>query len=51
MTELNAADGTWIQTLSGGNYGFNHPYGIAADRSHVWVANNAGQSVTELTVN
>ena len=33
---------------SGGNYGFSQPYGIAADGTHVWVANYAAASVTEL---
>ena len=38
------------RTLSGGNYGFSGPYDIAADGTRVWVANNTGHSVTELTV-
>jgi Protein kinase domain len=47
LTELNSSDGTRIRTLSGGSYGFNGPYGIADDGTHVWVANDGG-SVTEL---
>ena len=48
VTELNASDGSWVQTLSGGSYGFNAPYAIAVDGAHVWVANSSGDSVTEL---
>ncbi len=32
----------------GGSYGFDDPEVIAADGTHVWVANQAGDSVTEL---
>ena len=35
--------------LSGGSYGFSNPAGIAADGTHIWVANAGGYSVTELT--
>ena len=48
VTELNASDGSWVQTLSGGSYGFNAPYAIAVDSTHVWVADANGDSVTEL---
>jgi serine/threonine-protein kinase len=34
--------------LSGGSYGFSNPAGIAADGTHIWVANAGGYSVTEL---
>lgn len=51
MTELDSSDGSWLQTLSGGSYGFNHPAGIAFDGYHLWVANTAGNSVTELAAN
>jgi DNA-binding beta-propeller fold protein YncE len=37
-----------VQTLSGGSYGFNYPYGVAFDGSHIWVTNYVGNSVTEL---
>lgn len=47
VTEFNAADGKWIQTLRGGSYGFDRPIGIAFDGSHLWVANSSGDSVTE----
>jgi len=52
VTELNAADGSWVATLTGGCYNFDGPRGIAVDGSHIWVANSginqAGGSVTEL---
>lgn len=48
VTELDASDGTWISTLSGGSYGFSEPYGIGFDGTDIWVANNGdGDSVTE----
>jgi DNA-binding beta-propeller fold protein YncE len=31
------------------SYGFNDPYGIASDGTHVWVANFGGGSVSELS--
>ena len=34
--------------LSGGSYGFNYPYGITYDGSHLWIANTRGNSVTEV---
>jgi hypothetical protein len=37
-----------VATLSGGRYHFNDPQSIAAVGGHVWVANYAGDSVTEL---
>jgi serine/threonine protein kinase/cold shock CspA family protein len=48
VTELNASNGTWIQTLSGSKYQFNDPTGIADDGTHVWIGNANGYSVTEL---
>ena len=52
MSELNASDGSWVQTLSGGCYNFDSPAAIAVAGSHVWVANShidqTGGSVTEL---
>jgi hypothetical protein len=52
VTELNAADGSWVATLTGGCYNFDSPRGIAVEGSHVWVANRStsqtGGSVTEL---
>jgi DNA-binding beta-propeller fold protein YncE len=50
VTELNASDGSWVQTLSGGSYGFNNPFGVAFDGSHIWVTNWSGNSVTELSI-
>ena len=34
--------------LSGGNYGFNFPHGVAFDGTHVWISNEGANSVTEL---
>jgi hypothetical protein len=48
VTELNASNGSWVQTLSGGSYGFNAPVAVAFDGTHIWVANENGASVTEL---
>ena len=48
VTVLNAGDGSWVQTLSGGSYGFDYPFGVAFDGSHIWVTNGVGNSVTEL---
>ena len=48
LTELNASDGSWVRTLSGGSYGFNGPLGVAFDGTHLWVTNYTGSSVTEL---
>ena len=52
VTELNAGDGSWMATLTGGCYNFDSPRGIAVGGSHIWVASSditpAGGSVTEL---
>ena len=48
VTELNASNGSWVRTLSGGSYGFNHPEGVAFDGTHLWAANVYGDSVTEI---
>ncbi len=49
VTELDAATGKVLRTLSGGNYAFNAPEAVAFDGSHIWVANIAGNAVTEIT--
>ena len=43
VTERDASDGTWVQTLLGVSYGFNYPFGVAFDGSHLWVTNVGGQ--------
>jgi DNA-binding beta-propeller fold protein YncE len=48
VTELNASDGSWVRTVSGGSYGFSAPDAIAFDGAHLWVTNHGGGSVTEL---
>ena len=45
---MSANDGSWVQTISGGSYGFDAPYGITYDGSDLWVTNVFGNSVTEL---
>jgi hypothetical protein len=49
VTELNASNGDWIQTIGGSSYGFNQPSGIADDGKHIWITNTRGDSVTELS--
>ena len=48
VTELDASDGRWVQTLSGGERGINGPAAITAAGTDVWVANYSSNSVTEL---
>ena len=45
VAPANAATGT---VLAGGSYGFSYPHGIAFDGAHVWITNEAGNSVTEV---
>jgi hypothetical protein len=47
VTELNASDGSAVQNLSGGSYGFVQPRAIAFDGTHLWVPNYSGNSITE----
>jgi hypothetical protein len=47
VTELNAATGDPVRVLTGTRYQFTNPIAIAADRTHVWIANEVGDSVTE----
>jgi len=50
VTEMNASDGSWVQTLSGPQFDFGsyvslfgyRPEGIAADGDRVWVADPDG---------
>ena len=51
VTELNAGDGSLVQTLSGDRYGFDYPAYpalIAVDGADVWIASRTGSSLTEL---
>jgi hypothetical protein len=48
VTELNAADGSWVRTLSGRRYGFDFPGPMTVTGADVWVVNGLGDSVTEL---
>jgi DNA-binding beta-propeller fold protein YncE len=49
VTELNARDGSWVQTLYDGEEQFGGAQAIAADGAHVLVAGNTG-ALTELTI-
>jgi len=49
VTELNASNGDWIQTLGGSAYGFDQPIGILDDGKHIWITNTLGDSLTELS--
>lgn len=42
VTELNASNGNWVQTLSGGSYAFRAPSAIAFDGTHLWATNSSG---------
>jgi serine/threonine protein kinase len=48
----NTANGkpALVAVYSASRYGFQDPDGIAADGTHLWIANYAGNSVTELNV-
>ncbi|MGD0605117.1 MAG: hypothetical protein ABSA53_16150 [Streptosporangiaceae bacterium] len=48
VTELNAGDGSLVQTLSGGRYGFDYPAAIAVNGADVWIASLEDSSLTEL---
>lgn len=48
VTELDASDGAWVQTLTANNYGFDYPWGIAFDGSHIWVADSEENVVTDI---
>ena len=48
VTEINASDGSWVRTVSGGSYGFGNPNGIVFADNHLWVPNYTKDSVTEL---
>ena len=49
VTEINSSDGSWVQTLSGGNYGFSKPEQMTFDGSHLWITNTDANSVTEIS--
>ncbi len=48
VTEVNANDGSLVQTLSGGSYGFAGVSDIVFDGLHLWITNGSGDSVTEV---
>ena len=48
VTELNAATGHLVRTISGSAEAFNWPIGVAAHDGDVWIANLYGNSITEI---
>ena len=48
VTEVSASNGSLVQTISGGAYGFDAPYDITSDGTNLWVTNAFGNSVTEV---
>ncbi|HEY3907324.1 MAG TPA: hypothetical protein VGM14_25700 [Streptosporangiaceae bacterium] len=48
VDEVSPSSRTIIRSLSGGSYGFNSPFGMAAGDGDVWVLNTGDASVTEI---
>src|SRR5579863_786176 len=48
VDEVSPSSRTIIRSLSGGSYGFNSPFGMAAGGGDVWVLNTGDASVTEI---
>jgi DNA-binding beta-propeller fold protein YncE len=48
VTEITPSNGSLVQLLGDGSYGFNEPAGIAFDSTRLWVTNEQGNSVTEI---
>ncbi len=48
VDEVSPSSRTIIRSLSGGSYGFNSPFGMAAGGGDVWVLNTGDDSVTEI---
>jgi hypothetical protein len=46
-TPVGATPGALVRVISAPRYHFVTPNGIASDGTHLWVANEGGQSVTE----
>ena len=49
VTELSAATGEVVRTISGSNFDFDYPQSVSSDGTDVWVYNDDGYSVTELS--
>jgi hypothetical protein len=49
LTELNAADGSWVRTLSGRRLGLDSPSWIAAYGNYLWVVNEPADGNWSLT--
>jgi hypothetical protein len=37
VTELSASTGKLVKVMSGSRYGFDEPYAVSSDGTHVWV--------------
>ncbi len=48
LTEVDAADGSLVRTVSGASYGFDQPEALLMSGGDLWVANAAGDSLTEV---
>ncbi|HEX9035181.1 MAG TPA: hypothetical protein VF834_25345 [Streptosporangiaceae bacterium] len=44
---LIGTDGAFVQNILGPQYGFDHPFGIIASRTQIWVTNPRANSVSE----
>jgi DNA-binding beta-propeller fold protein YncE len=49
LVEIDSSTGS-VKTLSGSSFGFDCPYAVTSDGTHVWVANEAGNSVSDVDV-
>jgi DNA-binding beta-propeller fold protein YncE len=49
VTELSETTGALVKVIRGSSYGFDFPDAIASDGTHLWVANEVGDSVTEFS--
>jgi hypothetical protein len=48
-SRLATGEASPYRVLTGGNYAFKNPIAIAVADGHIWVVNNTGNSVTELS--
>jgi DNA-binding beta-propeller fold protein YncE len=48
VSEINAADGSWVRTMYIAPAGSVAPYRLAFDGTHIWATNPELNSVTEL---
>jgi DNA-binding beta-propeller fold protein YncE len=46
VTELSAATGALVQSITGPRHGFNQPTAVSSEGTDVWVTNPGDESVT-----